>query len=218
MRKFSGKEFDDLVDFFDRMACSSWLVKVHEELLKETGTWEGKSVLDVGCGTGRLLLRGADSTTKIYGVDISEGMVNRAAELAEREPLLDNPVFKTADAEKLPFSENKFDIVLSTCVVFLLPDPDPALKEMYRVLKPGGLLALVNPSEILNVEMAHKLAEQWQLEKEEENALKQWGKVTEKRLSFNDEDLESLLNDHRFKQIRQKTYLENISLLSFGVK
>ena len=218
MHKFSGKEFDERVEFFDRMACSSWLTKIHEELIKETGSWTNKQVLDVGCGTGRLLFRGAGESTRIFGADLSEGMIQRAKELAADREFATEPDFCVADAENIPFPENKFDIVLSTCVVFLLPDPEPALREMHRVLKPDGVLALINPSEKLNSDTAKRVSADLKLPAEEKDALLQWGRISERRLRFNNLSLEEILTEHHFKDINQKLYLEDIALLSFARK
>lgn len=75
MRKMQGEEFDSLVSFFDDMARTKWLGAVHDELKQASGSWEGKSVLDVGCGTGRLLLRGVEEASMLTGVDLSSEMV-----------------------------------------------------------------------------------------------------------------------------------------------
>ncbi|WP_307322888.1 class I SAM-dependent methyltransferase [Evansella vedderi] len=218
MRKIKVEEFDRRVDFFDQMAQSSWLSKLHDELIQKTGSWATKYVLDVGCGTGRLLLKGADSSTAITGIDLSKEMVKRAKENVRTTPFQKVPIFLEGDAEKLPFQENQFDIVLSTCVVFLLPEPSKALKEMYRVLKYGGSLVLLNPSKHLTEKYAEELSKQWGLEGMEKETLLQWGRISEKRHQYTEETMNQLLIECHFTPIEHTFSLEQIALLTFATK
>jgi ubiquinone/menaquinone biosynthesis C-methylase UbiE len=92
----------------------------------------GKEVLEVGCGTG-LIMRGLDGRAKrLVGVDISPGMLAEA-----RRRGFD--VFE-GKAEKLPFADESFDLAYSFKVLAHVPDIELALREMARVLRPGGHL------------------------------------------------------------------------------
>lgn len=97
------------------------------------------SVLDVGCGTGMLSeqLLGAFPSCRLTGVDLSPAMVERArARLAGRAEV------READAERLPFHDGVFDLVVCNDSFHHYPDPDRAAFQMWRVLRKGGALVL----------------------------------------------------------------------------
>lgn len=97
------------------------------------------SVLDVGCGTGMLSERllGAFPSCRLTGVDLSPAMVERArARLAGRAEV------READAERLPFHDGVFDLVVCNDSFHHYPDPDRAAFQMWRVLRKGGALVL----------------------------------------------------------------------------
>lgn len=97
------------------------------------------SVLDVGCGTGMLSERllGAFPSCRLTGVDLSPAMVERArARLAGRAEI------READAERLPFHDGVFDLVVCNDSFHHYPDPDRAAFQMWRVLRKGGALVL----------------------------------------------------------------------------
>lgn len=103
------------------------------------------SVLDVGCGTGtlaRLLALAADRRT-VRGVDLSQRMVERAQGVAALFPN-GRVQFGTGDAEALPYSDESFDAVTNTLSFHHFPNPQLALREIHRVLRPGGVLVMVD--------------------------------------------------------------------------
>ena len=92
----------------------------------------GKSALDVGCGTGHQVSELGDRGYDVSGVDGSDEMLVVARKL--------NPgtKFQRADVESLPYDTSRFDLCLSLEVLRYLPDSQPAISELARVLKPGG--------------------------------------------------------------------------------
>jgi phosphatidylethanolamine/phosphatidyl-N-methylethanolamine N-methyltransferase len=103
----------------------------------------GGRILDVGVGTG-LSLSDYAATTKICGVDISEPMLRRAIKRVRDEKLGNVEVLSVMDAKSLAFPDGFFDAVVAQYVITAVPDPEGALDEFVRVLKPGGELILVN--------------------------------------------------------------------------
>lgn len=98
-------------------------------------------VLEVGCGTGvltRLLARWPDVVT-VVGVDPAPFLLSRARELAANLP---HVTFQEADGRSLPFAEASFDIVVFDSTLSHVPEPERALDEAYRVLRPSGWLAV----------------------------------------------------------------------------
>jgi SAM-dependent methyltransferase len=94
-------------------------------------------VLEVGCGTGVLtrLLAALPQVRTVVGVDLAESLVEKARELA---PGLR---FERADARSLPFADASFDVAVFDSTLSHVPEPERALGEAFRVLRPGGLLA-----------------------------------------------------------------------------
>ena len=106
-----------------------------------------KRILEIACGRGgfsRLLgSRGAS----VCGADFSASAVAIAKERLSRGPAPEGPVtYVQADAQDMPFEENSFDIVVSCETIEHVPDPRAAVREMYRVCKPGGMLYLTTPN------------------------------------------------------------------------
>lgn len=97
--------------------------------------------LDVACGPGLLAKAFAPRLGEFTGVDLTPAMVERAAALA-REAGLANARFRVGDALALPFEPGTFDIVLTRLALHHMPDPRRAIREMARVLRPGGRLGI----------------------------------------------------------------------------
>jgi ubiquinone/menaquinone biosynthesis C-methylase UbiE len=118
-------------------------LKVAEDLIRRCGIHSGSDVLEVGCGTGFMACRiSEEKNCRIVGIDISDRMIGMARERAEKFSLEDKATFRVADAKKLPFEDNSFDVVFAQFVCVLL-DKKKALAEFMRVLKPGGYLGVV---------------------------------------------------------------------------
>jgi arsenite methyltransferase len=102
----------------------------------------GEAVLDLGCGAGFdvfIAARYAGPTGRAVGVDLSPEMV-AVAESARALSGVSNVEFHQAAVEALPFAEGAFDVALSNGVLNLVPDKPMALRELLRVLTPGGRL------------------------------------------------------------------------------
>jgi phosphatidylethanolamine/phosphatidyl-N-methylethanolamine N-methyltransferase len=103
----------------------------------------GGRVLDVGVGTG-LSLSDYARTTKLCGVDISLPMLRKAQERVRAQNLTNVESLSVMDAKNLAFPDSAFDAVVAQYVITAVPDPEATLDDFIRVLKPGGVLILVN--------------------------------------------------------------------------
>ena len=101
---------------------------------------EGEVVLDLGSGAGLDCFLAADKVGekgKIIGVDFTENMIQKATQNAKKYGY-NNVEFRHGDIENLPIDDNSVDVILSNCVINLVPDKAKAFKEANRVLKKGG--------------------------------------------------------------------------------
>jgi SAM-dependent methyltransferase len=102
----------------------------------------GHRVLDVACGNGNAALAAARRFCHVTGVDYVPGLLDRARQRARAEGL--EVEFEAADAEDLPFPDDSFDAVLSTCGAMFAPDQERTAAELMRVCRPGGRIGMVN--------------------------------------------------------------------------
>jgi SAM-dependent methyltransferase len=126
----------------DFAVIGTTLQSVGEALCEAADLSAGSSVLDVACGNGNAALAAARRFCRVTGVDYVPALLARASERARAERLL--PTFMEGDAEQLPFSDGLFDAVLSTFGVMFAADQARAAKELVRVCKPGGKIALAS--------------------------------------------------------------------------
>jgi SAM-dependent methyltransferase len=100
----------------------------------------GDVVVDLGSGAGNdcFVARNlAGPTGKVIGVDFTPAMIDKARKNAEKLNF-HNVEFRQGDIENMPISANVADVVISNCVLNLVPNKDAVIKDIYRVLKPGG--------------------------------------------------------------------------------
>lgn len=114
----------------------------YEPLVRKwCGVRDGIRILDVGCGTGyftRILTQGGEAVSAV-GLDQEEAFIRYARDAAAHLPV----EFVLGDALKLPFEDDSFDLVVSHTFFTSISDPEKAMAEMKRVLKPGGMIASI---------------------------------------------------------------------------
>jgi ubiquinone/menaquinone biosynthesis C-methylase UbiE len=128
---------DQRFDFFRRM---------QKRVLSLLELRKNAAFLDIGCGTGWAVRAAAELVGPggdAFGIDLSPQMIQKATEAAQGTR---NAHFKNANAEKLPFKLNVFDFIICTMSFHHYLNPDKAVGEMARVLKPGGKVCIVDPT------------------------------------------------------------------------
>jgi phosphatidylethanolamine/phosphatidyl-N-methylethanolamine N-methyltransferase len=103
----------------------------------------GGRILEVGVGTG-ISLPGYSSANSIVGIDLSEPMLRKAQARVAELSLKNVVQLEVMDAEHLSFPDASFDVVVAHYVVSTVPNPEAALDEFARVLRPGGEIILVS--------------------------------------------------------------------------
>jgi len=135
----TGKPFSEgSFEFFEKIEQSRYAGQAFIHSFAQFTRWHGKKVLEVGCGCGTDLLQFARAGAEIYGIDLSQ----QSIELTKKRLSLYGVQAEAtqADGENLPFPSEQFDLVYSWGVLHHTPNPPKAVKEIYRVLKPGGFI------------------------------------------------------------------------------
>lgn len=96
------------------------------------------NVLELACGSGQLSFNLSKYAKNWIGTDFSEQMILEARKRGENE----NLTFEVADATSLSFSDGEFNCVVIANALHIMPEPDEAMREIYRVLKPNGILSV----------------------------------------------------------------------------
>ena len=105
-------------------------------------------ILDIATGTADFAISAAKYTNaNITGIDISQGMLDIGVEKISKKGLTDRIQLQLADSEKLPFKENSYDGITAGFGVRNFENLNKGLSEMHRTLKPGGVVAILEPSE-----------------------------------------------------------------------
>ena len=136
-KRDDAASYDDVADRFEQYT-EQVTVPIARRVVERAGLKPSDRVLDVGCGTGVLCRLSAGQAGSVVGLDLSEGMLRKAAALAAAAPHGERIEFRRGDAERLEFEDTSFDAVISLYALRHLPNPRQALAEMARVGRRGS--------------------------------------------------------------------------------
>lgn len=135
-----------------------YLRKAQTSLITLADIKENLNILDIGCGTGWALGQAAKSVGykgAFYGVDLSSGMIEKAKENFSN---YQNFHFIKASSESIPLDDNLFDIIICTNSFHHYLQPDKAMAEIYRLLRPCGKIYILDPTaDSLIIKIADKI-------------------------------------------------------------
>jgi ubiquinone biosynthesis O-methyltransferase len=129
-----AEQFDSKMNMYD---TNKRLHVFYNELLTED--IKGKQVLDAGCGTGWFSKGAADRGAVVTSMDLGEKLLAEVKKKCDSNRVVGSIL-------EMPFPDNHFDIVVSSEVIEHTPNPEQAVKEIFRVLKPGGTMVLSTPN------------------------------------------------------------------------
>jgi 2-polyprenyl-3-methyl-5-hydroxy-6-metoxy-1,4-benzoquinol methylase len=132
-------------EYFDEVEARKYLVEPHIPAFAEFGRWEGKRVLEVGCGIGTDSINFARAGAELTAVELSSESLRIAEQRADVMGVADRIQFVQANAEELTatLTDGPYDLVYSFGVIHHTPRPERALAEMRALTAPGGTLKLM---------------------------------------------------------------------------
>lgn len=141
-KRAAGHWFDRRAGAYEGGFTARWRDPIQNGSFEALELTAEDRLLDVGCGTGAASRRAAAIAGSVVGVDLSSEMLREARQFARA---IDNITFLQADAEALPFADASYTAILCTNSFHHYPNPASALRQMARVLAPGGRMAIGDP-------------------------------------------------------------------------
>ena len=142
-RQKAAATYNAAADHFDDGPLGFW-DRYGRRTVERLSLRSGSAVLDVGCGSGASAIpaaRAVGPSGRVVAVDLAERLLDLARAKAARENL-QNIEFRNADMEKLGFADGAFDAVICVFAIFFVPDMVKQVRELWRMISPGGRLAI----------------------------------------------------------------------------
>lgn len=139
------KTFNTASDYFDAPALSFWN-RFGQKTVDRLSLSPGNLVLDVCCGTGASAIPAAisvGSEGKVLGIDIAESLL-QLGRIKSAQQGLENIEFRHANFEQLGLPSESFDAIVCVFGIFFVPDMEAAIRELWRMVRPGGKLAITS--------------------------------------------------------------------------
>jgi len=203
IEKHNVKRFNKWAGSYDTGIVSIFFKMCYRRIRPLLNLQDGMRLLDVGCGTGSLLkeLSQSGKELNLYGIDLSPEMINAARVKLKDEK---HVVLQEGSAADLPFESNYFDYVVCMNSLHHHANPKQSLTEMARVLKPGGVMILMDGF----VDSAVR-----KVFSQTANILRNEGKIQR----FKKDELRRIFRSLGYKSITQQTYLF-FMLITSGTK
>jgi len=206
---------DEYVEYFTEVQAGDGWSRVLASFARFVAPPPEARVLDVGCGPGALVRRLARVAAHVEGCDVHPGMIERAEEIARREGLT-NTTYRAGALPGLPYAAGSFDVVTATNVVFLQREPASAVRDMARVARPGGLIAMLNPSPQMSVATATAYIDAQGATESNRQSFVNWAGIAERNHRFSKDDTARLFADAGLGEIAIEEKIGGLALFAKG--
>lgn len=205
-------------DFLNRFLSLGIDQRWRKFTVKKIAAQNPKKILDVATGTADLAIAAYNKTQpeKVVGIDLSEGMLQKGRIKIQKMGLEEVITLQKGDSEDLPFQENSFDAVTVGFGVRNFENLEKGLQEIYRVTKPGGMLAVLEFSKptVFPIKQLYSFYFKW--------ILPTWGRMVsgnQTAYTYLPASVDAFPDGKRFTDILEKTGFHNASQskLSFGI-
>jgi ubiquinone/menaquinone biosynthesis C-methylase UbiE len=205
------------VNYFTQVQATSGWDHVLASFARFVAPEKNAQVLDVGCGPGSLVRRLAYEVEFAHGCDADRGMIEQAQKLAI-EAGLPNVEFRWGTLPDLAYPPDRFDLVTATNVIFLQRNPQLAIDAMARVCRPGGTVAMLNPSPLMNMAAATAHADQHGLIDLNRVSFINWGNVAEQAQRFSEAQITQMFTAAGLGEIMIEAKIGGLALFAKGRK
>lgn len=203
----------DSVEYFSTVQANPGWRAILESFARFVDPTASARLLDVGCGPGALVdIFRQDYQIAAYGTDAEPGMLHQASAHY-------GDFFTAGCLPQLPYPAGSFDLITATNVIYLVDNPAAALHEVNRLLKPGGVFAMLNPSEKMTVAAATSLAEGRGLTGFARENFIYWGEVAEANPRWTEAEISDLFRQAIFDLVDCRTRIgEGLARYAKGKK
>jgi ubiquinone/menaquinone biosynthesis C-methylase UbiE len=205
------------VNYFTQVQATSGWERILASFARFVAPDRSAQVIDVGCGPGSLVRKLACEVAFAYGCDADQYMIDQAQKLAEEQGVR-NVEFRVGRLPDLPYAPDRFDAVTATNVIFLQHNPATALGGMVNVCKPGGLVAMLNPSPQMSVAAATVYADQHGLTEFNRVSFINWGNVAEQSQRFSAAQIVKMFEAAGLAEIVIEAKIGGLALFAKGRK
>ncbi|MFC2948309.1 demethylmenaquinone methyltransferase [Virgibacillus sediminis] len=215
-------KYDSMNSIISFQRHKSW----RKDVMKKMKVREGASALDVCCGTGDWAISLAEAVGengKVVGLDFSQNMLSVAKEKKERSSL-DQLELVHGNAMELPFADNSFDYVTIGFGLRNVPDYMTVLKEMYRVVRPGGLVVCLETSQptLIGYRQLYYFYFRFimpAIGRLMAKSYKEYAWLNESARNFPDKDtLKRMFYNAGFSTVHVKSYTGGVAAMHMGIK
>lgn len=194
----------DYAEFVKSIQSNEGWNRILESFARFVNPSAGARVADLGTGAGTLvnLLR-TEYQADAFGIDYNSLLLKVGRELYPDQASVQGTAYR------LPLADKSLDMLTATNVLYLLETPQQALVEIQRVLKLGGIIVLLNPSDKMNMATATQLADERGLTGASRDQLINWGRVAEEHPRWSVAEIETMLKDVGCAEIETRERVGN---------
>jgi ubiquinone/menaquinone biosynthesis C-methylase UbiE len=196
-----------------RTALFEGLMRAFVKFVVPQPTW---TVLDLGCGPGGLARIVATSVAHVVGVDTDPNVLEAARQAALAEGL-SNLTFDRGKLAALPYPQGHFDAVLAANLLYQFSNPQSGVREMARVTRAGGTVAMINPSIKLTTDLAKAQLLKYMWTDFERGMLISWASYVDAGKVFTDQHATTLFAQARLVDVQTAATMDGMFLMVRGI-